>query len=370
MLVAGEPSGDLLGARLARALLARDPSLRMYGAGGPAMRAAGVETEVDIAELSVMGVTEIVGGLRRIFRSYRRLSSRLRASTPPELLVLVDFPDFNLRLARAARRAGVRVVHFVGPQVWAWRPGRIATIRARIDRMIVLFAFEQELYRRNGVDAHFVGHPLAEEVVASRPRAETRARYGLPADGPMVALLPGSRRRTVAQHLPVMLAAARRLGDAVSYVIACASGLDADALRAEVRSAGVGAVVAQEDTYNVVAASDVVAVTSGTATLECALLGRPMVVCYRMTTATYLLARALVRVPFIAMPNIVLGECVVPELIQAACTPQRIADELAGLLGSEERRARVAQRLSEIRPLVSRSGAADRAAALVLEILP
>ncbi len=370
MMVAGEPSGDALAARLARALLAGEASLSLYGAGGPAMRAAGVRTQIDIADLSVMGVTELAAGFSRVVRCYRELAAQLRGHEPPELLVLVDFPDFNLRLARAARRAGVRVVYFVGPQVWAWRRGRIAKIRARVDRMIVLFAFEEDLYRRHGVDAHFVGHPVAEEVAATRSRVETRARYGLLPEGPLVVLLPGSRRRTVADHLPVMLAAARRLGPRAAYAIACAPGFDAAVLRSQVAAAGLAAAVVEDDTYNLVAACDVAAVTSGTATLECALLGRPMVVGYRMAAASYLLARALVRVPFIAMPNIVLGERVVPELIQGRFTPRRLAEELAAQLDSEPQRARIQARLADLRPLVVRPGAAARAARLVLEMLP
>lgn len=373
LIVAGEPSGDAQAARLVQALRARAPDIRLVGATGSGLRAAGVETLVDIAELSVMGLAEVVGGAGRVVRCYRRLRAAIRAEPRPALLILVDFPDFNIALARVARSAGVPVLYYVSPQVWAWRRARIARIARRVDRMIVLFPFEEELYRAHGIDAHFVGHPLAEDVAADTSAENTRGRHGLPQVGPLVALLPGSRRKTVAYNLPVLLQAAVRLGARASYAVACAPGIDRSWLAAEVEAitdgSDVRVALVESDTYNVIAASDVVAVSSGTATVECALLERPMVVVYRMSPATHAVARRLVRVPYIAMPNIILGERVVPELIQKDMTPERVAEELARFLDDRDHAALVRGRLAELRRTLVVPGAADRAADLTLEML-
>jgi lipid-A-disaccharide synthase len=369
LVVAGEPSGDAQAAKLIRAMQEKDPSLRFSGAAGPAMRAAGVEQEVDISDLSVMGISEVFGGLGRVLRAYRRLRRKLRVDPRPALLILVDFPDFNLPLAGAARRAGVPVLYYVSPQVWAWRRRRIAKICRRVDRMIVVFPFEEEIYRARGLDAHFAGHPLAESVSAERPREQTRDRYGLPQDRPLVALLPGSRAATVAHNLPALLGAARLLGDRASFAIARADAIDRQGLERAVAAAGVRVAIIEDDTYNLVAASDAVAVSSGTATVECALLERPMVVVYGMSRLSYAIARRLVRVPYIAMPNIILGEQVVPELIQDRLTAHSLAAELRRILDDGVHARGVSERLAEVRRRLVVPGAAQRAATLALEMV-
>jgi lipid-A-disaccharide synthase len=369
VIVAGEASGDAHGGRLAAALRALDPGLDLVGMGGEQMRAAGVRTLVDSAELGVMGFAELAGSVRRVTSAYRTLSRLLRSTPKPGLLVLIDFPDFNLRLAAAARRAGVRVLYYVSPQVWAWRSGRIEKIARLVDRMIVLFPFEEDIYRRRGVDARFLGHPLAEEVRATCSSAEMRARLGVPDGRPLVALLPGSREKEIAHILPIMLGAAQRLASRASFGLAKAPGLDFEALCGHIRAAGVDVAIVENDTYNLVAAADAAAVASGTATVECAVLGCPMAVVYRMSPLTYQIARRLVRVPFIAMPNIVLGERVVPELIQHDATPDALAKELAAFLDSSELSRRTAARLAEIRDKLVVPGAAKRAAETALEML-
>jgi lipid-A-disaccharide synthase len=368
-MVAGEASGDEQASRLAAAMLARDPSLEIYGAGGAAMRAAGVATIVDTAELSIMGVSELGGSLRRVWRAYRRLVAELHGPRRPDLVVLVDFPDFNLRIAKVAHRAGVPVLYYVSPQVWAWRRGRIRKICRRVDRLIALFPFEVELYRAHGLDARFVGHPLAEDVRATRGRDETRRLHGLPLDRHLVALLPGSRAKEVRAVLPVMLGAAGVLAGRAAFAIARAPGLATGVIEELVSHAGVDVAIVERDTYNLLAASDAAAVTSGTATVECALLGCPMVVVYRMSRTSFAVARTLVRVPHIAMPNLILGGRVVPELVQAEATADHVAAELARYLDSGEHRERVAQRLAEIRHTLVVPGAAARAAELALEML-
>lgn len=367
--VAGEPSGDLQAARLADALARRDPGLVLCGVGGPAMREAGVATAIDIGELSVMGVAEVVGALARVRRIYRRILAEMDSSRRPDLLVLVDFPEFNLLLARAARRRGIPVLYYVSPQVWAWRRGRVRKIRARVDAMVVLFPFEEEFYAAHGVPARFFGHPLAEAVKPSRPASETRARHGLPTDAPLVALLPGSRVKEVDRHLPLMLDAARRLAPRTRFAIARAPGIDRARLQRAAAEVGVDVAIVEDDTYNLLAAADAAAVASGTATVETALLGCPHVVVYKTSALTYVVARALVRTRYIGMPNIILDAPVVPELIQNRATPVALAAELRRFLDDAAYASSVRERLAGVRDALVRPGAADRAAAYALELL-
>jgi lipid-A-disaccharide synthase len=369
-MVAGEPSGDVHGGRLARSMLALDPALELFGMGGESMRAAGLRTLIDSGELSVMGFAELAGSLVRVGAAYRKLKREMKAPARVDLLVLIDFPDFNLRLAAVARRAGVRVLYYVSPQVWAWRRGRIGKICRRVDRMLVLFPFEADLYRAHGLDARFVGHPLAEEAAPTRDRAATRRLLSVPPGRPLVVLLPGSRAREVEHNLPAMLGAARRLAARAAFAVAQAPGLPTRLLERHIADGGVAVALVKDDTYNLLAAADAAAVASGTATVEAAVLGCPMVVVYRMSRASYEIARRLVRVPFIAMPNLILGERVVPELIQAAATPAAIAGELAGILDSEPARRRMVARLGEVRRRLVVPGAATNAARLALEMLP
>lgn len=368
-MVAGEASGDAQAAKLASAMVEREPGLHLYGVGGPAMRRAGVETQFDSADLSVMGFTEALGGIGRIRRCYRDLKRRLRGTERPDLVVLIDFPDFNIPLARIAHGAGVKVLYYVGPQVWAWRRGRIGKLAGRVDRMIVVFPFEAELYRSHGIDVHFVGNPLAEDVRPSRDGAELLRGHGFDQGRPLVALLPGSRNKEVRAVLPVMLGAAALMRDRAQFAIAAAPGLDRGVLEHCLSQSGLDVPIIEGATYDLVAASRAVAVTSGTATVECALLGTPMVVAYRMSALSYLLARRLVSVPYIAMPNIILDEAVVPELIQGELVPTRLRDELGVYLDGGEAAARVRVKLGELRARLVRPGAAHEAARLALEMV-
>jgi lipid-A-disaccharide synthase len=371
LMVAGEASGDALGACLAASLLRADPALELYGVGGAAMRAAGVDTIVDTAELSVMGFAELGREIGRVVGTFRRLRRELHDRSP-DLFVPIDFPDFNLPLCRTAHKARVPVFYYVSPQVWAWRRGRIDTIARTVRRVLVLFPFEEALYRERGIDAHFVGHPLVESLAATRSREDVRADVGVPAGKRMVALLPGSRRREVESMLPVMLEAVQSLEPDVVPVVAeagqLAPGLVAGVIAARTGSERVAC--RRGDTYNLLAAADAALVTSGTATLESALAGCPMVVAYRMSAFSYALARRLVKVPFIAMPNLLLDREVVTELVQDDVTPARLAAELRRVLGDEQLRERMREDFAAIRSRLACPGAADRAAALALELLP
>jgi lipid-A-disaccharide synthase len=365
LLVAGEPSGDLHGAALVRALRSRAPDIAVMGVGGPRLRAAGMRVLVDTEHVATMGLVETFGTLGRLLAAYRLLLRTLDRERP-NLVVLIDYPEFNLRLARQAKRRGIPVFYFIAPQVWAWRRGRIRTIARRVDKLGVVFPFEPALYNNGRMLAEFIGHPLLDVVRADRPREATRARYGVDTDRPVVALLPGSRRKEVRYLFAPMAAAAHALAaEGWQPIVALAESLAPGDLRAAA-AADVPWPIAQGDTYNVVAAADAAIVASGTATLETALLGCPMAIVYRMAPLTYWVARRLVDVRWIGMPNIILERGVFPELIQDAATPAAIA---AAVRAVYARRADMAAACAELRTRLGTPGAAERAADLALGLV-
>lgn len=317
LLVAGEASGDMHGGDLVQALRTLVPRVEVRGIGGPRLRAAGMETIVDAASIATMGFLEARERLGAVVRAYRTMRSLLRTD-PPDLLVLIDFAEFNLALAGVAHRRGVPVLYYISPQVWAWRRRRIRKIARRVDRLAVVFPFEAALYAGTGARAEFVGHPLLDRVRPTRPRAETLARHGLDPTKRLIALLPGSRVKEMHLILPAMADAAARLvarGD-TQCALALADTLSHADIAATMRGRPLPATVVEGDTYDLVHASEIALVASGTATLETALLERPMVIVYRVAPLTFALARRLVSVPFIGMPNLIAGRQVVPELVQ------------------------------------------------------
>ncbi|MFM7737420.1 MAG: lipid-A-disaccharide synthase, partial [Alphaproteobacteria bacterium] len=298
LVVAGEASGDLRGAELVAELRARVPGLRVTGVGGPRLRAQKQEAQVDAEEISTMGLTEVVSSIGRILGAFRRVRDAIegRSGPRPDLVVLIDLPDFNLRLAPIARRSGVPVLYYVSPQVWAWRRWRVRQLARNVDRLAVVFPFEERIYR-GLADVTFVGHPALDTVRASRPPAETRARLGLDPARPMVALLPGSRAAEVRSLLPEMARAIDVLR--ADVMVDAAVALANEGLRPLVAPHAGSMPVVSGETWDVVAASDLVLCASGSATLETALLERPMVVSYKLSPLTWAVARALVRVPFV-----------------------------------------------------------------------
>ena len=368
LLVAGEASGDVHGADLASALKARHPQLDIFGVGGPALRAAGMQTLVDSASIAGMGLFEAADKLTTLLRTYRELTQILRTH-PPDLLVLVDFPEFNLRLAKVAKRANVPVFYYISPQVWAWRRKRVYTIAKWVDLLAAVFPFEPDFYTAHGCSVEFVGHPLVGRVQPTRSRADTLRRYHLDPARQTIVLLPGSRTQEVRYLLPPLLRATTTLGATYQFILAVASTLDLDQIEAMVRSHSAVIRVVQGDTYNVAHAADLALVASGTATLEMALLERPMVIVYRLAPVTYVLARLFVRVPFIGMPNLIAGRKVVPELIQSAVTPERIAAEARRLLTDAREYSVTQEGLREVRTKLGGPGAAKRAADLIFNLL-
>ena len=358
----GEPSGDLYAADLVRHLRRPESTLDVYGLGGDRLGAEGARLLAHVRELAVVGLWEVVSHLPRV----RRIFSELLAETDrvrPDLAVLVDYPDFNLRLARALRRRGIPVVYYVSPQVWAWRPGRIRAIRDAVTHMIVIFPFEEEVYRAAGVPVTFVGHPLVDLVAPSRDRGRFLAGIGLDPERPAIALLPGSRRKEIAHNLPGIRGAALQLAARrpdLQFVAAVAPSIDAGLVRGGLPAA---VAIAQGQTHDALAAADAAIVASGTATVEAALIGTPMVVVYRLSGLTYALGRRFVRVPHVAMANLIAGRRVVPELIQGDFTPDAVAGEILRLLGPDGATMRAA--LGDVRARLGPGGASARAAQVV-----
>ena len=371
LMVAGEASGDLHGADFLAALRAEVPDVAVVGLGGDRLRDLGMQTVADAGEVATVGLLAGVDRLRALLRAYRTLAQRLRTD-PPDLCVLIDFPEFNLRLARVAKKAGVPVLYYIGPQVWAWRAGRVRKIARRVDRLAVVFPFEPALYSDRLPGVEFVGHPLLDCVRVTRGRDETLAAHGLDPSRRTIVILPGSRQSEIDALLPAMLDAVRRLGGDGRYQFALplAHTLSRTEVEERVRAAGIAMPVVAGDTYNLVGAADLAVVTSGTATLECALLETPMVIVYRLGPLSYQLARLLIRgVRYVGMPNIVAGHQIVPELLQGQATGTRIADAARPILDDPAQHAAVVQDLRDVRRRLGRGGAARRAAAIAHEML-
>jgi lipid-A-disaccharide synthase len=374
MLSAGEASGDLHGATLCAALQELSPALSLSGMGGSRMAAAGMHVIADPTRAAAVGASEALGRIPGLYRTYRAVVRHLRAERP-RALVVIDFPEFNLRLARHARRAGVPVVYFIPPQVWVWRRGRIRQMARRVSRVLAVLPFEEELYRRAGVPVQFVGHPLQDVLPFDLGREEARRRLGLDPGEAVVGLLPGSRREEVARLLPPMLTAARRLqaaGAARRFVLGLASTVDrawVEQLLGETADGDAARVdVWGGRTHEVMVGADVVLVASGTATLETALLGTPMVVCYRVSRLTEAMVRLLAHGRWISLPNIVAGRAIVPEILQDDVTGQRLAAEAQRLL--EDPVAATAQRAAfkDLRAQLGEPGVGRRAARAVLDV--
>jgi lipid-A-disaccharide synthase len=370
MLVVGEASGDMHGAQLVRALLTRDATIKVFGVGGEQLRQTEFEILFNVSEITGMGLMELIGNLKRIRDAYRLLRTALRTRRPG-LLVLIDFPDFNLRLAKYAKTLGIPVLFYVSPQVWAWRRGRVRQIARWVDQMAVVFPFEQAFYEEKGVNVQFVGHPLLDTVRAKEGRESVLAKLGLDPSKPTVALLPGSRRKEVGFHLPVMVDAAERLSQmrAIQFLCVRASTVGRAELEDRLRSVPLQIPLVEKDRYEAVAASDLVWTASGTATLETALLLRPMIIVYRLSWLTYVLARFLVRVQHIGIVNLIAGERIVPELIQSEFNVPRIIKESEIILDDRSMRESIVLQLSKLRKQLGKPGASDRVAALALSMI-
>ena len=361
-------------ARLATALKQR-LDVAIFGMGGPQMRAAGVEIITDYSEVSVVGITEVLKRLPSLVRAMRHLVDEAQRRKPP-LAILTDFPGFHLRLARKLRPKGIRNVYYICPQFWAWRPWRVNLVRRRFAEALCIFPFEEKFYADAGVPVTFIGHPLVGNVQATLTREFFCRKYGLQESERIITVLPGSRQGEISHHLPVLVEGLREIREHIpgppQIVVAVAPGLDAARLQKSF-PADWGARFIANDTYNALGAADLAIVSSGTATVETALLGKPMIVVYRLSPLTALLAKPLVRTKFFSMVNLIAGHAIVPELIQDDFTPRRLASEaeslLSGSRGGNPRVSQMKRGLEEVRKLLGPPGAVERAADEIARLL-
>ncbi len=367
----GEASGDLHGAKVAAALMRRWPQCRLAGMGGHAMRAAGVEVVVDNTDLAVVGLWEVLAHGGAIWRAYRTVR-RWLAEHRPDVVVLVDYPDFHFQIARVAKRLGLRIIYYISPQVWAWRRGRIRTLARLIDHMMVILPFEVALYRSAGVPCTLIGHPLLDDAAKAPSRAEARARVGYSSSQPVIGLFPGSRRAEIRRHLPVMLAAAERLKRAhpdARFLVSHAASISEEEFTRHLHDAPVPVTVQRGEPLTALAASDAAMIASGTITLQAALLQLPMVIIYKVTLFTWLASRLLVRVPYAGLPNLIAGEAVVPELLQSSATPEALSRVVGQWLSHPDELAAIRKRLAGVRDRLGEPGGSERAAAVIADCL-
>jgi lipid-A-disaccharide synthase len=371
LLVAGEASGDLHGGHLARALRADQPALQLLGVGGRQMRQAGVELLFDIRDLAVVGAVEALHSLRTLWQVYRTLLEAVQRA-PVDAVLLIDFPGFNLKLAKALARRGIPVLYYIAPQIWAWNPGRIEKIRRRVRKLFVILPFEVSLYRDAGIDAEFVGHPLLDLVQPVGSKADACVRCGLNPTTPIVGLLPGSRRSELQYLLGPMLEAAARIRarlPAAQFILPLADTLQPEEVRRAMETAPVPIRLVQQQTYDAMQAADVLLVASGTATLEAALIGTPTVIVYKAHRLTYMLARLVMRVTSIGLPNVIAGRRIVPELWQYDVTADNMAAQALMLLNHPEHAAAMRVELAKLRRQLGSPGVPERVAGGIVRFL-
>ena len=371
LMVAGEVSGDLHGAHLMEAIRCIDPDIQFFGIGGEHLGRMGMKLLYHSQSLSVVGITEVLFKIRSILKALRGLKQSLDQERP-DLIILIDFPDFNLRLAKIAHRKGIPILYYISPQVWAWRPKRVKLIAQWVKKMVVLFPFEVPFYEAAGVDVEWVGHPLLDIVKPTLSKEVAFQRFGLDPKRKTIALLPGSRTHEVKRLLPPLLASAQLLGKEIpdlQFIIPLAPGIHQKTLSPWMRNIFVPVKVVEGWAYEVMNLSELLITASGTATLEAALLGKPMVIVYKVSFFSYWIGRALIQVDHIGLVNLVAGKAIAPELIQKDVNPQRIAEEALRILRDPILRRRMTESMAEVRQSLGEPGAAQRAAAIVTSLL-
>lgn len=371
MFSAGESSGDQHAAHMFQELRKQRPAIRGIGMGGSKMRQAGIEIRFDSSGIGVIGLVEILKHYGEIRRALR-LMEQLVVDEKPDLLVCVDYKEFNLKLARFAKRQGVKVLFYVSPQVWAWRPGRVETYGKAIDMMAVIFPFETAYYDAKNVPVRYVGHPSVDKVHPQRSKQEDFAVFGLDATRPVVGVLPGSRGNEIKRMLPVMLQAVTLLSrrfPQVQFLLPQADSVSDEVLQSYLRDCAVPVKVVKQQTYDAVQCCDAVMTTSGTASLEIALLQVPMLIAYRLSPLTYWLGKQLVKIPFIGLPNIIAGKAIVKELIQDEVSAENLADEIQRLLFDTAYRQEVLAELQRVKTLLGEGGGSKNMADLALQML-
>ena len=371
LIVTGEASGDLHGANLIKAAQDMDPQLSFFGVGGEKMDSAGCEIIIPSSELAVMGLVEVVRHLPRIWNVFQRLKSILHSENPPDVLVLIDSPDFNLRLAKQAKKVGIPVLYYVSPQVWAWRRGRVKGISAVVDRLAAIFPFEPEYYRGLPIDARYVGHPLLDEAKLSLPTVEYRSQYDFDANETVVGLFPGSRSNELKYSFPTIVETAQRILAAhpdVRFMVPLAPGVNKGDLQFSFDQAGVEVTFVRDSIYDTAAACDVVLCVSGTVTLQIALVETPMVILYKAAPLTYAVGKHLVSVEHFGLPNIVADKRVVQEYVQHEASSETLFAEVDKILTDEEYRTVMKENLSQVKTKMGEPGCSTRVAQMVVEL--
>ncbi len=372
MIIAGEASGDLHGARLADAFKKLSPGIEICGMGGNEMANAGVELLCDISRVSVMGITEVFGRFFDILKALKTLKKMLH-SKPPDLVILIDFPDFNLIMASKAKRLNIPVFYYISPKVWAWRTGRVKKIRKLVDQMAVILPFEQEFYWKHGMAVDFVGNPLLDSVKTSLTKQEFLDKHGIDKEKTIVGILPGSRKQEIRSLLPIFLEASERIVQEhknTVFLMPLASTLSiADLEENGIDDSKLDIRIISEEQYNLMASCDAVMAASGTVTLELAILDVPMVVSYRFSPVTYFLAKRFVKVRFASLVNLVVGYEVVPELLHENATAEKIANAVLKLLKDKDTEKIMRNQLADVRKRLGNPGASERTARLALKLI-
>lgn len=371
MIIAGEASADLHAGKLVRNVLSKDTSIKFFGIGGNDMRAVGVETLVDSAELAVVGLIEVLAHRKVIFGALHQMEDIL-VNDPPDLLVLIDYPEFNLRLARTAKENNIKVLYYIGPQVWAWRQKRVEIIRQRVDMMAVVFPFEESFYKQHNVPVEFVGHPLTDELVPADDISQIKIDFGLQENKKIIGLFPGSRRSEIKRLLPIIIESARQLSQQrndIQFILPVASTLNIDDIKEKIAAYNLEIKMVKGQSHEVIQVCDAIITVSGTVTLEIALFGIPQVVINKVAWLTYHIVKPMLKIPYIALCNIVAGKQVVPELIQHDATPVKIIHEVERYLDDPAHWAKTREELLTIRSKLGSGGGIERISDLLLEML-
>jgi lipid-A-disaccharide synthase len=371
MIVAGEASGDMHGANLVREMLRIDPALNFYGIGGKKLREEGVKLLANASDMAVVGLTEVISKLGSILKIMGMMKRSLDERRP-DLVILIDYPDFNLPLANAAKKRGIKIFYYISPQVWAWRKGRIGQIKKTVDKMAVILPFEVDTYGQEGFTVNYVGHPLLDMVKLNYSKQESRKKFGLAENKITIGILPGSRLSEVGKLMPELLRASEILAQKmpeVQFVLPLADTLEEKIITKIISGFNVKVKIISGHTYDVISCADLALVASGTATLETALLGIPMVIVYKISLLSYLIGRLIVDVKNIGLVNIIAGKTIVPELIQGDACGKRIAVEALAILTNEEKKQEMIKELMAIRARLGEPGAAIRAAQIACDMI-
>ncbi len=371
LIVAGEASGDLYGAQLIHSLKKLKSDIEFFGLGGKRMKQAGCELIYDTVGLAVVGFIEVLKNLRTFKEIYARMLLLLEERRP-DAIVLIDYPGFNLRLAKLAKEKDIPVIYYISPQVWAWGSSRVSLIKRFVDKLIVIFRFEEEFYKKEGLEAVFVGHPLLDIVKPTMDREEAMRAFGLNQKKITIAIMPGSREKEISRHLPIMIDSinliSKRLPD-IQVVMVKADFISNDIFQTQKKNLKIPSVIVEGRNYDALNISDLVLVASGTATVETTIMEKPMVIVYKLSTPTYLLLAPQIRLPYIGMVNIIAKKGVVPEAVQRLCNAKNISTLALGILENPVELTRIKEGLALVKKSLGEMGASDRAARIIFSLL-